>query len=306
MRPATALPVPPRRRSLPGLLLIGLALACLPCPSWAEGPDIWSLEGERGEVLLLGSIHLLRPDDYPLPAKVTAAYRAADRLVMELDEGEIDPLGMQELLMRLGRLEDGRTLSDVMGPSDYKRALDLSHEAGYPLEMIDVLKPWLAALTIMNLHSLGLDYSPELGLEQHLSGLALREGKPIEGLETVEFQLRLFDGLPVDIQSKLLLQTLEEVSQMDVQLDTLISAWRRGDSAALDHELTRSFDDYPDVYRRLVTDRNRTWTKRIAEMADCEGVTLVVVGALHLVGEGSVVEMLSEQGRSVVPWRPSD
>jgi uncharacterized protein YbaP (TraB family) len=66
------------------------------------------------------------------------------------------------------------------------------------------------------------------------------------------------------------------------------------------------YRNYPDVYRRLLTDRNRTWTKRIAEMADCEGVTLVVVGALHLVGEGSVVEMLSEQGRSVVLWRPPD
>jgi uncharacterized protein YbaP (TraB family) len=306
MRIATASFAARSRRPLVGLLLIALALASLAGPARAEGPAIWSVKSERGEILLLGSVHLLRPDDHPLPANVSAAYEAADRLLMELDESTIDPEETQELLMRVGRFEDGRTLADVMDPADFERAKELAYEIGLPLEMIDVLEPWLAATTIMNLHTMRLGYRPELGLEQHLAMRALRDGKPMAGLETVEFQIALFDGLPADTQSKLMLQTLEEASLLDEQLATLIALWRRGDSAALNRELTRSFDDYPEVYRRLVTDRNRTWTQRLIDTADRDGVTLVVVGALHLVGEDSVVEMLRERGRTVLPWRPAD
>lgn len=272
----------------------------------AEGPTIWSVKGRSGEVLLLGSVHLLRPQDYPLPDNVTRAYAAADRLIMELDEGDMDPLQVQVLLMQIGRLEGGRTLADVMGPRDYRRAERYASELGYPLELLGPLKPWLAAITVMNLETVKLGFSPELGLEQHLAGLARRDRKPITGLETVQFQLELFDGLPAATQSRLLLQTLEEASMMGEQLTTLIEAWRRGDASSLDQELSRSFKEYPDVYRRLVTDRNRTWARRLATVADEDGVTLVVVGALHLVGEQSVIRMLENRGRRVGRWVPAN
>jgi hypothetical protein len=272
----------------------------------AAEPAIWSVDGRGGELLVLGSVHLLRPEDYPLPANVTAAYGAADRLVMELDESALDPLEVQTLLLRIGRLEEGRTLADVMGARDYRKAKESAQALGYPLELLGPLKPWLAAITIMNLHTVSLGYSPELGLEQHLTGLARRDAKPIAALETIEFQLELFDGLPEATQSSLLLQTLAEASMMDDQLGQLISAWRRGDSAALDRELTRSFDGYPEVYRRLVTDRNRDWTRQLEKLADEGGITLVVVGALHLVGEDSVIGMLRDRGQRVERWHPDD
>ena len=305
----TSLP-PIRRRSRRGsragamvlLLLSTFAAAIAP----AAEPAIWSVDGRGGELLLLGSVHLLRPEDYPLPANVTAAYEEADRLVMELDESDLDPMEVQMLLLRVGRLEEGRTLADVMGSRDYRKATEYAQALGYPLEPLGPLKPWLAAITLMNLHTVSLGYSAELGLEQHLTGLARRDGKPIAALETIEFQLELFDGLPEATQSSLLLQTLEEASMMDDQLGKLIGAWRRGDSAALDRELTRSFDDYPEVYRRLVTDRNRDWTRQLEKLAADDGVTLVVVGALHLVGENSLIRMLRDRGRRVERWRPDD
>ena len=292
------------RRWLPGILLLGLAAVAAPVR--AEEPAIWSLEGRGGDVLLLGSVHLLRQEDYPLPANVMAAYASADRLVMELDENDLDPLAVQMLLLETGRLPAGRTLADVMEAADYRRAQKHAQELGFPLELIETLKPWLAAITIMNLQSMGMGFRPELGLEQHLAGLARRDGKPVEGLETVEFQLALFDGLPESTQAKLLLQTLAEAALMEEQLTMLIDAWRRGDSAALDRELTRSFADYPEVYRRLVTDRNRTWSRHLARLADERGTTLVVVGALHLVGENSVVEMLEGRGRKIRRWQGED
>jgi uncharacterized protein YbaP (TraB family) len=306
MRRPIAAPPKPRRRLLLGLLWAAILVSGPSGHARADEPTIWSMQGARGEILLLGSVHLLRSGDYPLPTNIDAAYARADRLVMELNEGEIDPLEMQGLVMRIGRLEGDTTLAQVMGAGDYARATALADDLGYPLDLLESVKPWLAAITIMNLHSINLGYRPELGLEQQLAARALRDGKPVLGLETAEFQLRLFDGLSDATQSKLLLQTLAEASDMDDQLNTLISAWRRGDSAALNRELTRSFEAYPDVYRVLVVERNRTWTKRLAEFADCEGVSFVIVGALHLIGESSVVEMLSEQGHEITRWHPGE
>mgnify|MGYP001827466618 CR=1 FL=1 len=295
-----------RRGSRVGALVLVLVSTLAAAIAPAAEPAIWSVEGRDGGLLLLGSVHLLRPEDYPLPANVTEAYEVADRLVMELDESALDPLETQTLLLRIGRLEEGRTLADVMGQRDYRKATEYAQALGYPLELLGPLKPWLAAITVMNLHTVSLGYLPELGLEQHLTGLARRDDKPVAALETIEFQLELFDGLPEATQSSLLLQTLEEASMMDDQLGKLIGAWRRGDSAALDRELTRSFDEYPEVYRRLVTDRNRDWTRQLEKLADDGGVTLVVVGALHLVGEDSVIRMLRDRGRRVARWRADD
>ena len=283
-------------------LLILLFLLAAPLSALEAEPAVWSLQGGRGEVLLLGSVHLLRSEDYPLPAVVTRAYQQADRLVMELDIDDLDPLQSQMLLMEKGRLPEGRTLAQAMGTSDYRRARKYAEALGMPLDLLGSLKPWLAALTIMNLHTMSLGYSPELGLEQHLASLAVRDGKDIGGLETMRFQLELFDELPERVQNQLLLQTLEEASMMDKQLDTLIAAWREGDSAELERELGRSFKDYPDVFRRLVSDRNRTWVDHLLRLSGEEGTTLVIVGALHLVGRDSVIDMLKRKGHKVERW----
>lgn len=283
-------------------LLALLLLLATPLSALEAEPAIWSLQGGRGEVLLLGSVHLLRSEDYPLPANVTRAYGQADRLVMELDIDDLDPLQSQMLLMEKGRLPEGRTLAQTMGASDYRRAQKYAEALGMPLDLLGSLKPWLAALTVMNLHTMSLGYSPELGLEQHLTSLAVRDGKDVAGLETMRFQLELFDEMPERVQNRLLLQTLEEASMMDKQLGTLIAAWRKGDSATLERELGRSFEDYPDVYRRLVSDRNRSWVEPMLRMSDEAGTTLVIVGALHLVGKDSVIEMLKRKGREVERW----
>jgi len=85
--------------------------------------------------------------------------------------------------------------------------------------------------------------------------------------------------------------------------DIYVSAWRRGDSKRLAREMGRNFQGYPDVYRKLVSDRNREWVRQIVELSATEGNYLVVVGALHLVGEDSVIAMLQDRGGQVRLWR---
>ena len=286
-----------------GILLAWIAIATqIPATVEAAGPTIWELKGSGGSVLLLGSIHLMRKSDYPLPDAVQTAYDKTDRLWMELDIDDLDPIAAQGLIVSMGRLDDGRTLKDVMGSRDYAKASDKIAAMGMDLDMLGTLKPWFVAITVMNLQMMQVGFQPQYGLEQYLSGLARQDGKSIEGLETMEYQLGLFDGLPEKTQSRLLLQTLDEAADMEGQLDVMTRAWRSGDLDTMTRELEKSFGDYPDIYERLVVDRNRQWTSKLMELADTGSDTLVVVGALHLVGRDSVIEMLRSRGRKVESW----
>jgi uncharacterized protein YbaP (TraB family) len=294
--------MPHRARRFAAVLLLLLA-GGVTTPSAAE-PAIWELQGRGGSVLLLGSIHMMRESDYPLPDNVIAAYRQADQLIMELDMDDLDPLLAQSLITSMGMLDDGRSLRDVMGARDYERASRKLSPMGLELDMLAALKPWFVSITVMNLQMMSAGFQPQYGLEQFLTGLARRDNKPIEGLETMEYQLGVFDGLSEKTQTRMLLQTLDEAADLDSQLEVLTKAWRNGDQQRMARELAGSFDPYPDVYRDLVVTRNREWVDRLIEVADAGPDTLVVVGALHLVGRDSVVELLTDRGRRVERWRP--
>ena len=284
------------------LFVLIAAAVQMPATVEAAGPTIWELKGSGGSVLLLGSIHLMRKSDYPLPPAVRTAYDKADRLLMELDIDDLDPIVAQGLIVSMGRLDDGRTLRDVMGRRDYNVASDKISAMGMDLEMLATLKPWLVAITVMNMQMMQVGFQPQYGLEQYLSGLARQDGKSIDGLETMEYQLGVFDSLPEKTQSRLLLQTLDEAADMEEQLDVMTSAWRSGDMDTMARELEKSFGEYPDIYDRLVVERNRQWTAKLIDLADSAQDTLVVVGALHLVGRDSVIEMLRSRGRRVESW----
>ncbi len=268
-----------------------------------DGPAIWEFSGPSATVRLLGSVHVLRQTDYPLPARVNKAAEQAQCLVFELDLDDLDPIESQTLLVSLGNIEGNRTLQDIMGPADYRRAAERSMQLGIDLDLFSQVEPWLAAMTIMNTQFLRLGFLPQLGLDQQLAAMAAADGKEVLGLETLEFQLGLFAGLSDRMQSELLLQTLDEAGRLEEQMGDLVAAWRQGRTEALAAELGRSFNDYPDLYRRLVTDRNSDWIDRIADLAAGDRDCLVVVGALHLVGRGSVIDLLRKRGIDVRRWK---
>jgi hypothetical protein len=274
----------------------------LPRAQAGDDPAIWEMRGASASILLLGSVHLLRESDYPLPGNITAAVDQAECLVFELDIDDLDPLVSQSLLESLGRMPDGESLRDMLSPEDYDRAAMQSRELGIELDILGDFKPWFAALTLMNLQLMRLGFVPQLGLEQQLAAAATASGKDVLGLETLEFQLSLFDNLPDDTQAQLLLQTLEEAGGLEAQMGSLVSAWRQGQTGVLANELRRNFAGYPDLYRSLVTERNIAWADKIIDLGRGDRPCLVVVGALHLVGDGSVIELLRQRGVQVHRW----
>ncbi|NND35900.1 MAG: TraB/GumN family protein [Gammaproteobacteria bacterium] len=144
-----------------------------------------------------------------------------------------------------------------------------------------------------------LGFNPMLGVEMHLTAQATRDGKPIEGFETVEEQLRFLDDLSPGAQNEMLLQTLKESAELASLMDEVIEAWRRGDTAFLEETLLADMQQYEELNRTLVVDRNHRWLDRIEELLTHDDDYLIVVGALHLVGEDGVPNLLEANGARI-------
>jgi len=284
-------------------LLCTVLVALAPAEGQARDRHVlWSVAGQHNTVYLLGSIHVLRPDDGGLPRPAEAAYEDAEQLVMEIDMDDVaatDPAAMLQTMQRTALLPDGQTLRDVLA-ADYAAINARAQQTGIDLAALDPFAPWFVAITLFQVELAKRGFSPELGIEQTLAARAGRDHKPIQGLETADEQFAVMASLPLAQQKRFLMMTLEESEQIDEQLDELLKAWRTGDTATLARVLTAEFDDFPELYRPLTEDRNRAWVDKLVDLLDDRDDYLVVVGALHLVGRHSVVELLEQRGYEVV------
>ena len=286
---------------LAALLLAVAALCAGPAADASERNVLWTVRGEHNTVHLLGSIHVLRPGDVDLPRAALEAYADAEQLVMEIDLDDpavADPTALLGTMQRTALLPEGESLRSVMG-DDYAAIAGRVRESGLDLAVFDRFAPWFVATMLLQLELAQRGFQPELGIEQQLVDRAVRDGKPIEGLETAEQQFAVLAGLPLPEQKRFLLMTLGETDRLDEEIEDLLAAWRSGDADALEDMLSAAFEEFPELYRPLTEDRNRAWVERLEELLEDRDDYLVVVGALHLVGRHSVVDLLRQRGHTV-------
>jgi len=256
---------------------------------------LWALRGRSNTVYLLGSVHFLQAAEQ-MPAAIEAAYEDAEALLMEIDMDDLDPLEMQQAALELGVLPAGESLQQQLGAQDYQKVAARARELGLDPATLDRFRPWLAAMTLVQLHMASMGLEAGAGVEQRLTQRAISDGKPIEGLETLRQQLSMLAALSPQQQQEFLLYSVEDSERMTREIDELLAAWRRGDTETLANLLAAGFEEYPDLYRPLTVDRNRKWIARIEALLDDREDYLVVVGSLHLVGKDSVVELLRRRG----------
>jgi hypothetical protein len=279
--------------------LAALAAALL-AQAAAADPAAWRIAGEHGgEVALLGSMHALRAQDYPLPPLVDQLYARAEVIVMELDLDDLDPAAERTALLSAAVLPEGETLASVLDNTEYELARKHAHALGVDLALLDHVQPWLVAITLLDIGLEKLGFDAEHGLEHYLLGKAKGDRKEIVGLETIGQQIGIFAALPRKSQRALLSQTLAELDTADVTMSELEAAWREGHVETMTDKLLGDFDDFPELYPELVTKRNAAWTDALEKLLKDGHRYLVVVGALHLVGRDSVIERLGARGHRV-------
>ena len=280
--------------------LVAALLWLLPAVALADSAGhpvtMWMAEGTSNRVYLLGSVHLLRAQDHPLPQIIDQVYEEAETLYMELDMDDLDPLLMQSTINRLGMLDEETSLRDVMGDDLYAEATARAAELELPLEMLERTEPWFAAITVEQLALARIGFNPSYGVEMHLLKKASGDGKEILGFESVEQQLAYLDGLSLDAQRDLLMQTLTESAAIENLMDDLILAWRSGDIDYLERTLLKDVSGYPELYDTIVANRNRLWVDTIDALLEQREDYLVVVGASHLVGDDGVPRLLEQRG----------
>lgn len=281
-------------------LRIAALMTLVACSAFADDTGhpvtLWEVRGASNSIYLLGSIHLLRRQDHPLPSVIESAYQDAEAVIMEIDMDDLDPLQAQAAFNSFGVIQGNSTLREMMGEKDYRRAIRAAAEIDIPLDMLAKTEPWYAAVTVemMALGRIGFD--PTLGIETYIMSKASEDGKPIEGLETIEEQLGFLDGLSLQAQREMLLSTLEESAALAEIMDDLIVAWRHGDLEFLESEMLQSIAEHDELNQVLVTDRNARWARHIDTLLDDRDDYLIVVGALHLVGVNGVPSLLARKG----------
>lgn len=264
----------------------------------AQALPLWEVEGTSNRMYLLGSIHFLRAQDYPLPTAITDALADVDVVVMELDLSAVDPLEMQVTMLSLASDPQGRTLETLLGARTYRKARELAAEIDIDLTIMQPFEPWYATLQITQLRLMQLGFDGRYGVETQLFLQATQLGKKIEGLETLEAQLAMMDSLPLKTQKRFLIMTLEQIAVLDGKMDGIVNAWRSGDTHALQRDLMDEFRLEPKLYEQMIVQRNANWVESILDMIDDRQNYLIVVGALHLVGDDSIQRMLADKGYS--------
>jgi len=264
----------------------------------ADGPlhSLWELHGKHNTVYLLGSIHVLRPSDYPLAPAVQDAYRNSKSLLMEINLDEINSEQAQSEMLASALLPEGKSLPQIMGANRYARAESLAHDVGFELSGFDQFAPWFAAEAISQLQLMHLGFLPQSGVEAYFLERARSDGKSVAGLETVHDQIALFSNMPLDAQAEYLISSLEQAHDLPREVDEMVRAWQHGDTQWFTNEMKSELGGDPQLYQSVLVARNRKWLPKIEALLKDDKNYLVIVGTGHLVGRGSVIDLLKKDG----------
>lgn len=278
---------------------VAVALAAVSLQAAPARNFLWKATSKSGgTIYLVGSVHLLAQDSYPLNPALETAFKESDLLVEEADLGQMGAAAQMTFLSR-GMLPSSTPLDKVLSPATYALLTKRVADIGIPIEPLKLLKPWMVAqmLEVMQWQKAG--YDPELGLDKHFYDQAQAAGKTIQGLETLDFQVSLFDSLTMAEQDHLLAETLKEIDTEQANLAKLMEAWKAGDAPTVERIVLAALRQEPQLYQRLLVDRNKAWIPKLEALFARKGHTFVVVGAAHLVGPDGLISMLRAKGYTV-------
>jgi len=260
---------------------------------------MWKVSNPSGAVYLVGSVHLLSKDFYPLSPALDRAFKDSDLLVEEVDLADmLAPAAQMQMLAR-GMLPANTSLDAVVSPATFALVAARAKELGLPLDPLKRFKPWSLALLLASMQWQKAGFDGELGLDRHFYDQAQAEGKRTRGLETVEFQISRLDGIAMDQQEHLLAETLKDLDGELANLGTLVSSWKAGDADAVERIVLAEVKQDPLLYQRLLLERNQNWLPQIEELVARPKPAFVVVGAAHLVGPDGLLTLLKAKGYRV-------
>ena len=264
----------------------------------SSNSSLWRIT-KNGELegYLVGSIHLMKSNAYPLDPVFDKAFTRSNLTVFELN---FDQLRSQlpALQRQLGISEDGKPLQETLPTETYNKLQSVANRIGLPLARLQPMEPWLASLAVTNKLFQESEYNPNLGIDRHFFEKAKEADQMRIALETPKEQFKLFDELSKEQQIKFLHHSLAQSQRMIKQLDQIVAAWEQGEITTMEQIMLNPMQNrFPEIYQTVIVERNRQWLVEIQQILQEQGKRpLIVVGAAHLPGNQGLIQQLRDQG----------
>lgn len=258
---------------------------------------LWRVQSKTNTVYVLGSIHFLKKEFYPLNQKIENAFDQSDFLAVEANVNDITKIDIQKLVDSALYL-DLETLEKHVSTETYELIKKESGRLGLPLEMINRQKPWFLALVLESLELLKLGFDPNYGIDKYFLSKAEGKKKILE-LESLDYQISLLSNLSDKDQELFLLYTLRDLNILEQELGRLMQAWISGDTKSMESILTRGISEdkgLSSIFEKLIYERNKRMVSKIEDFLRTKDIYFVIVGAGHLVGDRGIIEILKGKG----------
>ncbi|MBL4572165.1 MAG: TraB/GumN family protein [Gammaproteobacteria bacterium] len=261
--------------------------------------SVWSVRSGDNVVYLGGTVHLLRPGDYPLPDEFEQAYQASSELYFETDIAAMSDLSVQVKMLQQLTYGDDKSLSTVLSDEAYAALTAYTATAGLPIAMLDKFKPGLLISTLQILVFQSMGFTPQ-GVDAFFHTRAVADGKAEGQLETVQEQIGFIAAMGEGNESEFILLSLEELAEIGDVIESMIDAWRSGDTEGLSELFVEDMKiEAPALYDTLLLQRNLKWIPQIDSMLQDADTEFVLVGAAHIVGENGLLDLLSQKGYEI-------
>ncbi|MBT8148253.1 MAG: TraB/GumN family protein [Gammaproteobacteria bacterium] len=261
--------------------------------------SVWVATSGATKVYLGGTVHLLRPGDYPLPEEYNQAYADSERLFFETDVSSMNDMSVQATMLQQLTYSDSRTLKTVLTEEAYEALAGHLATVGMPIMMMEKFKPGLVVSTLQLLEFQKLGFTPQ-GVDVYFNNRALGDAKSVGELESVQAQINYIANMGEGNESEFILLSLSDLEEISSSMEGLIAAWREGDIQALAELFVDDMRlESEELYNSLLLERNQNWLPIIEQMFKEDGNEFVLVGAAHLVGDDGLLSLLEAKGYQI-------
>jgi len=260
---------------------------------------LWRVHGEHNTLYLLGSIHVLPKQAYPLKPVVERAFDRANAVAFEIDLNRVTKNTLKQAYGQTAFYPLGDSLSKNLKPETVLLLERVLPVYGLTLQQVERYRPWFLAETLSSraLHMAG--FSEQLGVDIYFYRRALAARKPVLGLETVHDQAQIFSRMDEAQNEQYLIDAIYGLPAYPLVMAKLVKAWEIGDVGMLDQMVNQNRATDRKGHEALFSRRNARWLPEIERLAHENGNFLIIVGAGHLVGDDGVVAQLQRAGYTV-------
>lgn len=281
------------------LLLLSLVSLLDIMPTISADSSVWKITSGENTVYLGGTVHLLRPSDYPLPEEYEQAYQESAVLVFETDISSMNDLSIQAETLKQLTYTDGQSLDTVLNDEAYNALSEYIATIGIPMAMIEQFKPGMIISMLQFLEFQKIGFTPQ-GVDAYFNIRAMGDAKTLEELESLEEQIGFLAAMGEGNENEFILLSLSDLDEIAEVMEDMIFAWRTGDNEKLSEMFVADMlNEAPELYESLLRGRNLNWIPQIDKMLADEDVEFVLVGAAHLVGNDGLLELLKARGYKV-------